>query len=177
MVAPLELMYITSGYGPRQAPIPGASTFHEAIDLRAAVGTPVYAPADGEVISNYTHGLGGLQMIVRHDNGYKTGYAHLSQASEVGKRVRQGEVIALTGNSGGVDPHLHWTVRNPNNEKINPETLLPLPSPVNREPAFFIGPDNYLSVTPSNNFKIWPIIAIGAAIAATVYLIRKRRNN
>lgn len=61
-------------------------------------------------------------MIVDHDNGFRTGYAHLSEAiKRRGQRVSQGEIIAKTGNTGAsTGPHLHLTLRK-NGELVNPE--------------------------------------------------------
>ncbi len=87
--------------------------FHTGVDLRAAIGTEVLAVRGGTV--NYiamgssnsptNHGLGNV-AILSADDGYFYLYAHLSESIKTG-RVYAGEVIAKSGNSGGVDPHLH----------------------------------------------------------------------
>ncbi len=64
-------------------------------------------------------------MRIRHDNGYVTGYAHLSRVvKKEGERVEKGEIVAYTGNTGrSTGPHLHLTVRNPQGKLINPLNL------------------------------------------------------
>lgn len=115
---------VTSKFGPRTAPLPGASTNHNGVDVAVPVGTEVHAPWAGTVENVYSNSLGGKQMILRHNNGYKTGYAHLSeQLKAKGDRVRAGEVIALSGNTGNsTGPHLHFTLTDKKGNKIDPET-------------------------------------------------------
>lgn len=117
---------ISSRFGPRVAPISNASTDHNGVDIAVPIGTPVKAPADGKVISVYTHERGGKSLIVQHADGWKTGYAHLNDWSvKVGDQVKQGDVIAHsgnTGNSGG--PHLHFTMTNGVGQKVDPEQYL-----------------------------------------------------
>lgn len=86
---------------------------HEGIDLAARRGTPVRAAERGRVI--YSAGLGGYGqvVIVRHEGGYDTVYAH-NRRNRVrrGARVRKGEVIAELGASGNATgPHLHFEIR------------------------------------------------------------------
>lgn len=116
---------ITSKYGNRTHPVTGATSFHNGIDIAVPVGTPVYAPASGIVKTVYSNSTGGIQMIVDHDNGFRTGYAHLSETiARPGQRVKQGEIIAKTGNTGAsTGPHLHLTLRK-NGTLVNPEEYL-----------------------------------------------------
>ena len=88
--------------------------------------TPLRAPASGTVTSVIRNSSGGLQVVIRHDNGYTTGYAHLDTTSVAqGARVNQGDYFAHTGNSGAsTGPHLHLTMRNPAGQRIAPSTLL-----------------------------------------------------
>lgn len=110
---PLDKKVITSKYGPRKAPVAGASTFHGGIDLAAKVGTPVYATMSGTIIEAGVIGRGGKSIVISHPNGYLTGYAHLSQYKvKVGQKVSVGDIIALSGNTGtSSGPHLHHTVK------------------------------------------------------------------
>lgn len=112
LINPLKAWYVTQKFGGE----------HEGLDLRAAIGTEVFSPASGTVIEIYNKSQGGLQMRIKHDNGYTTGYAHLSKTLvAVNTKVKQGQLIALTGNTGvGTGPHLHLTLRDSNNNLLNP---------------------------------------------------------
>lgn len=116
---------ITSPFGQRTAPTTGASTYHNGVDIAAPIGTTVHAPWDGTVANTYANSKGGNQLIIQHPNGYRTGYAHLTRALvSPGQTVAQGDPIALTGNTGiTTGPHLHFTLTNPNGNKIDPTTL------------------------------------------------------
>jgi len=118
MILPLKKYRITSRYGMRGV------NFHNGIDLAAPVGTEIYSPADGVVSFVINNTLGGLQIGVKHNNGFTTGYAHLSETNrKVGDAVRQGEVIAKVGNTGtSTGAHLHFTVRQ-GGMVVNPENV------------------------------------------------------
>lgn len=104
---------ITSKYGNRIHPVTGVKKFHNGIDIAAPTGTHVLAPASGKVINRYYNSTGGNQLIIKHDNGFQTGYAHLHKIHvSVGDRVEQGELIAEVGNTGAsTGAHLHLTMR------------------------------------------------------------------
>jgi murein DD-endopeptidase MepM/ murein hydrolase activator NlpD len=114
---------VTSKFGSRTAPTAGASTTHNGVDIAAAVGTPIVSPLDGVVADINTHPTGGKQLIIKHINGYRTGYAHLSgYAVNIGDKVKQGQVIAYVGNTGTTTgAHLHFTLTNSLGIKVNPE--------------------------------------------------------
>ncbi len=117
---------LTSKFGLRTSPTAGASTGHNGIDIAVPIGTEVKAPLDGIITKAYSNSGGGNQMIVKHTNGYTTGYAHLSAFKKaIGDKVKQGDTIALTGNTGiTTGPHLHFTVRDPKNNLIDPLSVL-----------------------------------------------------
>jgi murein DD-endopeptidase MepM/ murein hydrolase activator NlpD len=107
----------TDGYGPRTHPITGVKgKMHWGVDFGIQRGTPIRAVADGEIkrvrwqkdekgaIIGY-----GLYVVLRHTDGSATLYGHLSSAEvKVGDQVKQGQIIALSGNTGGsTNPHLH----------------------------------------------------------------------
>lgn len=118
--------YITSKFGYRTNPVSGETgTFHNGIDLSVPVGTPIKAPYSGEVIDINSGGSGGNEIIIKHDNGYKTGYAHLSQINVIlNQKIKQGDIIGLTGNTGNsTGPHLHFTLTNLLGIKIDPLTV------------------------------------------------------
>ena len=116
---------ITSKFGKRKAPIAGASTYHNGVDIAVPAGTEIKSPWDGTVLQTYSNDAGGRQMIVTHTNGYRTGYAHLSAfRARAGQQVKAGDTICLSGNTGrSTGPHLHFTLTNPDGAKIDPETI------------------------------------------------------
>jgi murein DD-endopeptidase MepM/ murein hydrolase activator NlpD len=88
---------------------------HRGVDFMASEGTRVYATADGTVsaVNSRKGASSGISVTITHGkSGYKTFYGHLSRASvKRGQRVRQGDIIGLTGNSGlSFVPHLHYEV-------------------------------------------------------------------
>lgn len=111
-------------------PIPGGQIsqgLHGAngIDFRAPIGTPVLAAASGTVIvakgSGAYNGGYGNYIVISHDNGTQTLYAHLASVSvTVGDTVTQSQVIAKSGNTGkSTGPHLHFEVRGAKNPFAN----------------------------------------------------------
>ncbi len=126
LLYPVANPRITSGYGTRKHPVTGATSFHNGIDLAGPIGQVIAAPADGVVLTQYSNAAGGIQMTVKHDNGFTTGYAHLSKyAVKTGERVSRSQVIAYIGNTGqSTGPHLHFTVRDESGNLIDPATVL-----------------------------------------------------
>lgn len=121
---------MVSGFGMRTHPILKTQILHKGIDYVAPMGTPVKASADGKVVlvtSNINGGYGnyGVQVVLQHANGYKTRYAHLKKSLvKLDQTVKQGEEIALLGNSGlSKGPHLHFEVIL-NDRPIDPIPLL-----------------------------------------------------
>lgn len=117
---------ITSPFGMRVHPLSGENAFHNGTDFAGAVGDVIRAPAAGTVQSIYTNSVGGLQMIIKHANGFTSGYAHLSHTiAAEGDEVETGEPIANVGSSGQVTgPHLHFTLRNPAGDLVDPMLYL-----------------------------------------------------
>ena len=91
----------------------GGGTYHSGIDLGAASGTPIAAAASGQVVLVSAGGGYGNYVVVRHDDGLETLYAHLSETWVVqGQWVGQGESIGAVGATGwATGPHLHFEVR------------------------------------------------------------------
>ncbi|HOW82249.1 MAG TPA: M23 family metallopeptidase [Spirochaetota bacterium] len=104
---------ITSGFGTRKDPFSGKRKFHCGIDISAEEGTPIKAAAAGTVIfSDWKNGYGKV-IVIRHDNGYISVYAHNS-SNEVqkGDQVKSGDIVALSGSTGAVTgAHLHFEIR------------------------------------------------------------------
>jgi murein DD-endopeptidase MepM/ murein hydrolase activator NlpD len=93
------------------------------VDLVAAVGTPVYAPTDGVMDRRPNDGSAGNSCRFVHDDnpGWADVFSHLS--SYVGKDYQhfgQGDLIAYSGNSGGVVQHLHRHLLDPQGNRRNP---------------------------------------------------------
>jgi len=114
---PLEYSgVITSYFGWREDPFTGETVFHSGIDIGAAIGRPILSAADGVVTTangnDLYGGSWGYHVKINHAGGYDTLYAHCSAiAVRTGDRVKQGQVIAYTGNTGrSKGPHLHWEV-------------------------------------------------------------------
>lgn len=97
----------------RRHPVTGKISPHKGVDFKAAVGTPVYAPADGEVTFAGYQRAAGYYIILRHANGYSTVYMHLSKIDvKKGDKIYVGQIIAKTGNTGRTTgPHLHYEIR------------------------------------------------------------------
>ena len=104
---------ITSGFGTRVDPFTRDRRFHCGIDISANVGTPVHAAGTGRVIfSGWKPGYGNV-VIIRHDNGYITVYAHNSKnVAVVDSEVSGGDLVAYSGMTGAVTgAHVHFEVR------------------------------------------------------------------
>lgn len=117
---------IISGFGKRMNPITKTHKHHSGIDFKADIGTPVKATADGVVAAVESKGSGiGRYVVVRHSFGYTTTYACLSKVSVYsGQRVKRGQVIAESGNSGlSKGPHLHYEVHK-NGKAVDPIDFL-----------------------------------------------------
>jgi murein DD-endopeptidase MepM/ murein hydrolase activator NlpD len=106
---------ITDYFGWRNHPIKKTKRFHRGIDFRAKTGTEVYATASGIVeYSGYQskNGFGNL-LVITHNYGFKSYYAHLSKIYfKMGDVIYQGQEVALSGNTGlSSGPHLHYEIR------------------------------------------------------------------
>jgi murein DD-endopeptidase MepM/ murein hydrolase activator NlpD len=116
---------LTSPYGWRNDPISGVRRFHAALDLAAPIGTPVKAAMDGKVSTVGFNGTYGKFIILSHNNGFQTMYAHLNVTSVTqGSYVNQGSKIGEAGSTGySTGPHLHFAVFK-NGRPVNPHDLL-----------------------------------------------------
>lgn len=117
---------ITSEFGPRKAPVPGASTFHEGRDYGAPSGTPIYAAAEGTVIRTGYQAVRGNYVVIRHPNGLTTWYQHCTDIFvSQGQKVGRGQNIATVGATGRVSgPHLHFIVEEPSGKLVDPRKYL-----------------------------------------------------
>ncbi|WP_162166459.1 peptidoglycan DD-metalloendopeptidase family protein [Campylobacter fetus] len=107
---------VSATFGWRTHPILHRKQFHPGVDLRAPVGTPIYAPADGVVEFagyNATNGFGYV-VIIEHNFGFKSRFAHMSRKDVVkeGEFIKKGTLIGYSGNTGlSTGPHLHYEIR------------------------------------------------------------------
>ncbi len=122
-VWPVGKKRISSRFGKRRHPILLYTTTHWGVDYATPIGTPVGAAADGEITFMGNRGGYGKYVQMKHTNGYSTAYAHLNgynRALKVGDFVKQGQIIAFSGNTGrSTGPHLHFEVIK-NGKKVNP---------------------------------------------------------
>ena len=104
---------LSSGFGYRKDPISGRTARHMGVDFAMKPGNPIYVTGDGVIESVKFEFFGyGNNVVVDHGFGYKTRYAHLKSIGVVeGMKVKRGECIGLSGNSGkSSGPHLHYEV-------------------------------------------------------------------
>lgn len=135
--APVDFRRISSRFSRRRYhPKLGIYRAHLGTDYAAAPGTPVNSTADGTVTRAKWWGGYGRVVEIRHINGYRTRYAHLSfiaKGIKPGVRVRQNQLIGYVGSSGlATGPHLHYELRR-NGEAIDHRSVdLPSGEPVAR---------------------------------------------
>ena len=120
---------ITSSYGVREHPIQGVVKQHTGLDIGGApLGAPVVAAADG--IVTYAGWLGGYGncVMINHGDGIVTLYGHGNEVlTEVGKQVKQGDIIMALGSTGNsTGPHCHFEVR-VNGNYTNPLNYVKVP--------------------------------------------------
>lgn len=115
----------SSFFGRRRHPIFKKRKFHNGLDIAARHGTAVGAACEGKVIATGWMGGYGKAVIIRHKDGYKTLYGHLSRIStRRGRTVKKGQFIGRVGSTGySTGPHLHFTLWK-NNKLINPMKIL-----------------------------------------------------
>jgi murein DD-endopeptidase MepM/ murein hydrolase activator NlpD len=124
---------LSSRFGSRVHPIFHRRIMHTGVDLAAPRGTPIYAAGDGTVekaqwVSGY-----GRYVMLKHVNGFETGYGHMNAFAEgikPGVRVRQGQIIGYVGSTGNsTGPHLHFEI------KVNGRYVDPLSVKLPRDKA------------------------------------------
>jgi murein DD-endopeptidase MepM/ murein hydrolase activator NlpD len=114
MRKPISAGRFTSGFGYRRHPLLGINKMHTGVDWAAPVGTPIFAAGNGTVEMAGRHGGNGNYIRIRHGNGYKTAYSHMSRFApgmKAGAKIRQGDLIGYVGTTGmSTGPHLHYEV-------------------------------------------------------------------
>jgi len=104
--------YLSAGFGNRPDPFTGRRDFHPGIDISVPRGTKVQTPADGVVVFCGPRSGYGNAIMIDHGFGVVTRYGHLDAFNvRPGQRVKRGDVIAFSGNTGrSTAPHLHYEV-------------------------------------------------------------------
>jgi len=118
---------VTASYGEQRTLNGVKPSQHYGLDLQGAVGDPVHAANDGEVVLLRDCWASGLTLILAHGAGLYTAYFHLSRADvQEGERVTRGALVGAVGASGRASgPHLHWGVK-VNDLYVDPESVLRL---------------------------------------------------
>jgi flagellar protein FlgJ len=116
---------VSSTYGWRSDPFRGQAKFHGGIDLAAGYGTQVPAAAAGTVVTAEDRGGYGLTVVIRHQDGFESRYAHLSSLEvKAGDRVAQGQQVGRVGSTGrSTGPHLHFEVTHAG-RRVDPERFV-----------------------------------------------------
>ncbi len=115
---------VSSNFNPRRVnPVTGRVAPHRGVDFAMPVGTPVLAVGDGEVVIAKRSGAAGNYVVIRHGRQYTTRFMHLKKILvKPGQKVKRGDRIALSGNTGrSTGPHLHYEFWL-NNQAVNPLT-------------------------------------------------------
>jgi len=113
--------WVTSGYGYRTSPFTGRRQFHGGVDIAGRPGTPVVAPARGQVVFVGRKGPLGKAVTLDHGYGVRTTFGHNAEILvERGEEVERGQEIARLGSSGrSTGPHVHYAVQ-VDGRRVNP---------------------------------------------------------
>lgn len=162
MALPMDPGYqMTSGYGPRDIDVPGASTWHAAIDLQIwpdPCGDPVYAILPGEVTLS-----SALWLSIRHEDGFVVSYLHMYKSQrlvDVGDTVTAGQQIGVTGNvppSGGCHLDLRINVADNTNPQV--AQLMLSQNETRIRPA--TRPEHQNFVNPEEFMRLWGVEVCG----------------
>ncbi|MDY6285543.1 MAG: M23 family metallopeptidase [Hallerella sp.] len=101
------------------------SSGHTGIDISARIDEPVFATAEGKVLSSAKTKDRGLHIQIDHGNGYITSYSHLQKTYvRKGELVKKGEAIGTVGSSGNsTGPHIHYEILK-DNTPVDPELFI-----------------------------------------------------
>ena len=112
---------LTSNFGYREHPVEGEERFHYGLDIAANTGTAIGCFADGTVTAVGESSSYGKYLIVAHEGGYSTLYAHCSKITvSSGAAVKEGQTIAEVGETGiATGPHLHFELHR-DSDYLNP---------------------------------------------------------
>ncbi|MBO9714305.1 M23 family metallopeptidase [Sphingomonas sp.] len=122
---PVENITFSSTFGVRSDPFRGSAAMHPGVDIPGALGTPIYATADGVVARAGRVGGYGNMVEISHGHGISTRYGHMSKIL-IGEntKVKRGQLIGLMGSTGrSTGSHLHYEVR-VDGKAVNPVPFL-----------------------------------------------------
>ncbi|MGF7160428.1 murein DD-endopeptidase MepM/ murein hydrolase activator NlpD [Rhodoligotrophos appendicifer] len=113
LTVPVQAYRLTSGFGTRRDPFRRRAALHAGVDLKAPYGAPVLATAAGTVTEAKVSAGYGKMVLISHDNGISTRYAHLSAISVVPRqKIAKHDVVGRLGSTGrSTGPHLHYETR------------------------------------------------------------------
>ena len=117
---------VTSQFGWRRDPFTGHSRFHRGVDLAAAYGQEVQAARAGRVVFSGEQGGYGNTVVVEHQDGTKSRYAHLSAILvSNGAAVGAGEAVGRAGHSGrATGTHVHFEITSADGRPVAPDTWM-----------------------------------------------------
>lgn len=123
---PVLTRKFSSGFGIRRDPFTGNPSFHDGLDIEARIGDPVFAAADGKVITTGFDSEHGNYIVIDHGRQLQTMYLHLSKFDvKPGDAVQKGDLIGRVGTTGrSTGPHLHYQVML-DNKPVDPTPYLP----------------------------------------------------
>ena len=123
---PINGARLSSGFGLRRHPVLKYTKMHRGLDFAAPRGTPIFAAGNGAITYRGRRGAYGNFILIKHNNGYETAYAHLNRFNnkfKKGSRVEQGDVIGYVGTTGrSTGPHLHYEIRK-NGKRVDPSRI------------------------------------------------------
>jgi murein DD-endopeptidase MepM/ murein hydrolase activator NlpD len=122
---PVDKVVFTSHFGVRSDPFRGTAAMHAGVDIPGAIGTPIYATADGVISHAGRQGGYGNLVQINHGRGLETRYGHLSKILVADNtKVHRGQLIGLMGSTGrSTGSHLHYEVRM-DGRAVNPVPFL-----------------------------------------------------
>ncbi len=126
LVKPLKDSVLTSEFGMRISPITGTEKMHNGIDLAAKAGSDVLCCQNGIVLESTYDDVYGNYVIVNHDSGLQSFYAHLQESAvKKGDKIAANQLVGYVGTTGAsTGPHLHFELRQ-GNGYLDPQNLLP----------------------------------------------------
>ena len=158
---PASSPYMSQGYGATSFALRNyRGQYHNGVDIAGPIGTEIFAAEDGAVTSIGNQdkfcprGAYGKFIVIRHENGLTTLYAHLSaQSVTPGQKVKRGEVIGYMGRSGwATGPHVHFTVWSTLTHLMKPsKTCGPMPVGGDLDPTKYLGAPTASKVTPPSS--------------------------